>query len=283
MSTPSQDDSRAARRNTSQESLENERPICLVGVVEPGSSAGATLTILFADDVAESRVLVERIVGRAGYRIDVAADGDEAIQREAEKPFDIILLDLGMPRMDGFAAAKRIRARERANRIPRRPIIAISAYDPGDLVERLDEAEIDAFMPKPIRPQSLLDLLGRYTPRARSETPVEVPADPLATVPPDLLDIIPLFIESRDKDLARIPELVATAGFQELYRLGHNIKGTSAAFHLRGLSDLGLELELAARNQDGDGVLAVREKLAPSIEALRISARTRGLFDLQPV
>lgn len=249
----------------------------------PGSTATATLTVLFADDVAESRMLVERIVGRAGYPIDVAADGDEAIRREAEKPFDIILLDLGMPRMDGFAAAKRIRARERANRIPRRPIIAISAYDPGDLVERLDEAEIDAFMPKPIRPQSLLDLLGRYTPHARTETPTEIPADPLSTVPPDLLDIIPLFLESRDKDLARIPELVAAVGFPELYRLGHNIKGTSAAFHLRALSDMGLELELAARNQDAAGVLAVLDKLSPAIEALRTSARTRGLFDLPPV
>jgi two-component system sensor histidine kinase/response regulator len=250
--------------------------------VGTGSTGSTTLTILFADDVAESRVLVERIVARAGYRIDVAADGDEAILREAEKPFDIILLDLGMPRMDGFSAAKRIRARERAQQIPRRPIIAISAYDPGDLVERLDEAEIDAFMPKPIRPQSLLDLLGRYTPRARTETPTEIPANPLSTVPPDLLDIIPLFLESRDKDLVRIPELVSAAGFQELYRLGHNIKGTSAAFHLRALSDMGLELELAARNQDGAAVLVARDKLEPAIEALRAAAQARGLFELPP-
>jgi len=183
-----------------------------------------------------------------------------------------------MPRMDGFEAASHIRARERAEKIARRPIIAVSAFDPGDLVDRLDRAEIDAFMPKPVRPQSLLDLLGRYTPRVRSESPrSDIPIDPLSTVSLELLDIIPLFIESRDADLARIPGLLASSSFQELYRLGHNMKGTSAAFHLKALSNLGLELETGAREHDEAKIQAAAARLAEALEEVRSAALARGL------
>lgn len=109
-------------------------------------------TVLVADDSYELRVVLEMVLQAAGYRVVVARDGAEAVRlATAERP-DLVLLDVMMPEMDGYAAAAHLRALPGERRIP---ILGISANFAPEDAERAT-ALFDGRLPKPIRAGELL-------------------------------------------------------------------------------------------------------------------------------
>ena len=92
-----------------------------------------SLKVLFVDDVAENRFLLGRLLSARGHEVELASDGEDAIAKEAAAAYDIVLLDLGMPNIDGFEVARTIRKREADQGTRRKPIVAISAFDVRDL------------------------------------------------------------------------------------------------------------------------------------------------------
>ncbi len=118
--------------------------------------------VLVAEDGADNQRLIARLLGRAGLEVEIAADGRRAVDRtlEAERegdPFDAVLMDMQMPELDGYAATQALRDGGYT-----RPIIALSAHAMHEDRERCFTAGCDAFAPKPIDRQQLLDLLAQY-------------------------------------------------------------------------------------------------------------------------
>ncbi len=123
------------------------------------------LRILLADDTADNRLLIVAYFKRLSFHIDLAENGRVAVEKfTASGSYDLVLMDLQMPEMDGFAAARTIRASERAARRARTPILALSAAILDDDVRRALEAGCDALMSKPVSRSALLakieELLG---------------------------------------------------------------------------------------------------------------------------
>ncbi|MFQ5554019.1 MAG: ATP-binding protein [Acidimicrobiia bacterium] len=116
-----------------------------------------SLRILVADDSATNRSLLARLLGSRGHRTLTAADGGEVLAIVQSEPVDVILLDLHMPRLDGFQAAEQVRALDGA--AASTPIIAVSGSigDPGRV--RCAEIGIDEFVAKPFQPEQLLELV----------------------------------------------------------------------------------------------------------------------------
>ena len=108
------------------------------------------LTMLVADDVPQNLELLEIAMGRAGHRVVTAADGLEALERFGEQRFDIVLMDVQMPRVDGLEATRRMRALELAEMRERTPIIALTASVLEE--DQLDarQAGMDGFATKPV-------------------------------------------------------------------------------------------------------------------------------------
>lgn len=127
----------------------------------------AGLRILLAEDSPVNQKLAIGLLAKRGHQVVVANNGKEAYDAFLTQPFDLILMDVQMPDMDGFEATSAIRAAERDAHVP---IIAMTARAMKGDEQRCLEVGMDAYIAKPIRAQALFELVGRYT---RQQRPAE--------------------------------------------------------------------------------------------------------------
>jgi CheY-like chemotaxis protein len=109
---------------------------------------------LLVEDNAVNRVLAERLIQKRDFTVSIATDGKQAIAATQNAEFDLILMDIQMPEMDGFEATAEIRKREKLTG-RRTPIIALTAHALKEDRERCLSAGMDAYVTKPIRPVEL--------------------------------------------------------------------------------------------------------------------------------
>ncbi len=134
-----------------------------------GTAERHPLRILLAEDNAVNRKLALRLLERMGYRADLAGDGREALERVAEATYDVVLMDVQMPEMDGLEASRRIAARWPGGDRPR--IVAMTANAMQGDREACLAAGMDDYLTKPIRVDALVAALARI-PRRRDATGV---------------------------------------------------------------------------------------------------------------
>ena len=128
----------------------------------------APLRLLVVDDNAVNRELVCALLEPFDVDIETASDGVEAVDAVASRAFDLILMDVQMPNMDGLTATRRIRAAA-APGSPRVPIIALTANVLPEQIARCREAGMDDHLGKPISPARLLDVLARWSPESTED------------------------------------------------------------------------------------------------------------------
>ena len=131
-----------------------------------GASAGAPenraeLHILLAEDNAVNQRVAQRVLEKAGHTVAIAGNGRVALAMLAEQFFDLILMDVQMPEMDGFEATSLIRQNGRgtARHIP---IIAMTAHAMAGDRDRCIEAGMDSYISKPVATSNLLDLVAQH-------------------------------------------------------------------------------------------------------------------------
>ena len=126
------------------------------------------MRILIAEDDDQTRQLLEKILALHGWETRLVADGNQALAAWAEGDFDLLLLDLAMPGLDGAEVTREIRRREGASR--RTPIIIYSAIVWGQAQGvDLHNVDVDEYLPKPVRIPVLCDAISRHLGR---KTPV---------------------------------------------------------------------------------------------------------------
>jgi CheY-like chemotaxis protein len=119
------------------------------------------LRILVAEDNHVNQLLVRAMLEKAGHRIDVAGNGIEAVDAVYKRPYDIVLMDMQMPEMDGLAAARRIRSLD--GPMAAVPIIALTANAMQGVREQVLAAGMDGYVPKPINRRELLNAIAVCT------------------------------------------------------------------------------------------------------------------------
>ncbi len=122
-----------------------------------------TRTILVAEDSDDFRLMLTAFLEGRGYAVLCATNGAEAVEAARSRPPDLVLMDLGLPGVDGLSAAREI-VRLRPSEAP--PILILSAYDSAEFRAEALEAGCIGYMVKPVDPEALLRtvelLLGRY-------------------------------------------------------------------------------------------------------------------------
>jgi CheY-like chemotaxis protein len=118
--------------------------------------------ILLAEDNSINQRVAVAILGRLGYRVDVVANGREALVALGRAPYDLVLMDCQMPEMDGYEATRAVRSAGRSVFNPRVPIVALTANAMSGDRERCIEAGMDDYLTKPIVAKQLSDCLARH-------------------------------------------------------------------------------------------------------------------------
>jgi signal transduction histidine kinase/FixJ family two-component response regulator len=223
------------------------------------------LHVLLAEDNPVNQRLAQRLLEKNGHAVVVANNGREALARYEEDQFDIVLMDVQMPEMDGFAATAAIRQLQEANGT-HVPILAVTAHAMKGDRERCLAAGMDGHVTKPIRPPVLFAEIDRLTQKHPSQTPPT--AMRLGGAVLDGVALAELVSGDRDflRELARLfgeetPGLLAQmgqaieSGDRDLLRRGaHTLKGSAG--NLCGLRTAEVALLLEQFAQAGDFVQA---------------------------
>ena len=149
----------------------------------PPPGPAAPLRILLADDNPANVFLVQSFLEDDGHRIDVVGDGQAAVDRYLDHDYDLVLMDVQMPGMDGYAATRRLRAIERERGRSRVPVIALTANAAGDEGARSAEAGCTAYIAKPFSRSALRRAVAVHMAKP---APPSATAHGTAVLPPPL-------------------------------------------------------------------------------------------------
>ena len=231
------------------------------------------LHILLAEDNAINQRVALGILEKRGHAVVVAGNGKEALAALEREAFDLILMDVQMPEMDGFEATKAIREREALAQLtpnPQHPapfhipIVAMTAHAMKGDRERCLEAGMDAYVSKPLQAQQLFEIIKGLVPtlaETKRGTPDQaVPVEPifdrnmtLAQVEDDkglLQELIGLFFDGIPKLLSAIQESITRRDARALERAAHTLKGAVSNFGAKSACDAALRLEVIGRGGD---------------------------------
>ena len=121
--------------------------------------------VLVAEDNAVNRELIRELLESRGYEVSEACDGEEALQLLAQSRPDILLLDIGMPKLDGYGVVRHIRATPALAGLP---VLAVTAYAMRGDREQVLQAGFDGYLSKPINATALAEEMGRLLSTTRS-------------------------------------------------------------------------------------------------------------------
>ena len=201
--------------------------------------AGPRCNVLVAEDHAVNQKVVRRMLERRGHDVTVVGDGRQALEALAHRGFDIVLMDVQMPEMDGFEAVAAIRDRERDTN-SHVPIVAMTAHAMKGDRDRCLAAGFDAYIPKPIRSEKLLttiaELVGGPVHPGPEASPLSSAFDreaAMACVDGDedaFREVVGLFLEDVPRLLAEIAAAIREGNAPAVNRAAHTIKGTAGNF-----------------------------------------------------
>jgi two-component system, sensor histidine kinase and response regulator len=217
------------------------------------------LNVLLAEDNVVNQKLAEKILERMGHTVTVAEDGRKAVYAATGFNFDLILMDVQMPEMDGLEATKQIR-RIQAETGIRTPILAMTAYAMKGDKERCLEAGMDGYVSKPIDIKELSDTIEKIT--SDVETPDQPKADASGIIDRDevlervagdkelLNELIDLFIEDCPRLLAQVEQAIREQDPVRLEKAAHTLKGSVANFAADIAVKAALRLEIMGKGHD---------------------------------
>jgi hypothetical protein len=191
------------------------------------------MRILVADDHDVNQAVVGAVLKKWGHAVASAIDGREVLEKLAEGHFDLVLMDLQMPVMDGLDATRRIREREAAQAAPRVPIIAMTARAMDADRERCLAAGMDGYLSKPLDQRALFDVLAQYGGPA---TGVAVAATDPSSIAPVISDpslvrhIASLFLSTAPGQMARLTRALELGDAAQARAVAHSLKGAASYF-----------------------------------------------------
>jgi CheY-like chemotaxis protein len=210
--------------------------------------------VLVVDDAAENRLIVKRFLMLGGdYRLLFAANGEEALEVFERQDVSLVLLDVEMPVMNGLETLGRLRSP--SSRDPGVPVLAMTAHSDEDELDRCLSAGASAVLQKPLDRKTLGIAVAKhlrprspmgFSPLEEDEEDAGLQADGVVRVDPDILDLVPRFVENQKAAATRVIELAVSGDFDAVRRIGHNMKGTGKGYGFDVVSACGASLEQAA-------------------------------------
>jgi CheY-like chemotaxis protein len=209
----------------------------LLSVIEQLAPSAAP-RILLVDDAPDIAVLVRAYLKDTSCIVDVVADGERAVAQASSQPYDLVLMDIDLPGLDGATAAHAIRAADLARGAKPTPVVAMSA-----VASRLVTTE------EPAVNEDIVVLEDR-----------------------DTAPLVPEFLQNRREDVQTMQSLLEAGEFGRVQSIGHQMKGTGKSYGFAAISRLGAEIELAAHRNDAVAIERRIHQLNQYLDRVKIVA-----------
>ncbi|WP_175673297.1 ATP-binding protein [Burkholderia ambifaria] len=220
------------------------------------SLAGFGPTILVVDDHEAVQHAIQHQLDALSCRSTAAGTGEQALAQFAHTTFDMVLLDCDLPDIDGYTVVQRMRDKERLQKRPRTPIIAISASTGDAHHKRCFDSGMDGVLGKPLRLDALRQMIDLWCSTGAHDE-ISLPAAPVQPVKPDFQVV---YRQSVDADLAALGDALSNGDVERASHASHRIRGAAAVAGQVATSELAAELERR--------LLFLSDGIPPSIRAL---------------
>jgi signal transduction histidine kinase/DNA-binding response OmpR family regulator len=240
---------------------------------DPEMARRHPLRILLAEDNVVNQKLALRLLAQMGYRADLAANGLEAIDAVERQTYDVVLMDVQMPELDGFEASREIVRRWPEHR-PR--IVAMTANAMQGDRELCEAAGMDDYVAKPVRVDELVAALERCGSRAERASATDAidggAVEQLAATMGGafVAELIDTFVEDGRQLVATLRRSLAASDVDAFRRAAHSLKSNGETLGARAVAALSRELETMARGGSLDGA---GERLEPLVARYEAAAR----------
>ncbi|WP_200384187.1 PAS domain-containing hybrid sensor histidine kinase/response regulator [Rhodocyclus tenuis] len=237
----------AAATSTRQAPADEWRAVASVAARQPSVLAGRSLRILLAEDNPVNQRVATLMLEKRGHRVSVVGDGEAALAQLADEPFDLVLMDIHMPLLDGIAASERLRAEEAGGERPRLPVLALTASVSIEERALCRAAGMDAVVAKPVRAETLFAAIAQVIAATRR-------ANVIAQLGGDaelFAQVVAAFAAGLPATLAALRAALLSGDRQLLRREAHSAKSVLATFADSEGAQLAQELETWAAGSSG--------------------------------
>jgi CheY-like chemotaxis protein len=234
------------------------------------------LHILVAEDTPFNQKFILRLLERWNHRAVLVEDGRQALNALKKETFDLVLMDVQMPEMDGLEATKTIRENEQLTG-SHIPIIAMTAHAIKGDRERCLGAGMDAYVSKPIDAEKLLDIIEALTRKGHAD---DVPANKSAALDKETLlkafdqdwdflkEVVDVFLNDYPRLMGNLRRAFVERDAPTLMRSAHSLKGMLKNFQADTGAEVAFEIEKKGKQAKFDGVEAAVESLAGHLAVL---------------
>jgi len=197
--------------------------------------------ILIAEDYEFNRLFLKEILEKLGLEVDIAINGEEAIKKALENYYNLILMDVTMPKIDGIEASKIIKEKKSV------PIIAVTAHTFEEDVKKFLKYT-DDYLSKPIDMENLIKILNKYM---KSSTSIKTKISKKFNFSIDQTkDILNTFIINTQNTLEELKVAIENKNYKKLYEIFHNLKSSSGALEINDIYEVSTKLMKKALNKE---------------------------------
>ena len=275
---------------------------------------GRILRVLIAEDNPINQEVALTILKKNGIRAEAVGNGLEAVKALQDMPYDLVLMDVQMPEMDGLEATRLIR--DEGSRVcnPRVPVIAMTANVMKSDQDECRAAGMDDFLSKPIQPIELIDKIAYWVSALQGgemvtaseccfgavslgDEPPDGAAGPAAEDRPAVEAVVPIIhfqqlcarvlddrdaalellekaVERLQDDSKTVRRSIEAGDLDEVRRLGHKLRGTAGNLSAQPLATACEQLELAAKAGDAAALAELQREFSLAAEDFRVAVRT---------
>jgi signal transduction histidine kinase/DNA-binding response OmpR family regulator len=256
-----------------------------VGMAAGEEVVGPPRRVLLAEDGLVNQRVATSLLKQRGHGVTVAGNGVEVLEELQRADFDVVLMDVQMPELDGFEATAAIRAAE-ADSDRHLPIVAVTAHAMKGDRERCLEAGMDEYLAKPLRAAQLYAVIDAVTagrpvpdlpaPDADDLPPAgaDAPMDPQEALnatggsEETLVDLAQLMLQEGPRLLQAMHDAVEAGDAAELRRTAHTLKGSARLFAAHAAAEAALEVEQVGRDDRLADAAAPLERLQVEVDRL---------------
>ncbi|MCP4756699.1 MAG: response regulator [Proteobacteria bacterium] len=242
--------------------------------------------ILLAEDIEANRRIIRSFLKKQSISIEIAENGKIAVEKSRTRDYDLVLMDIEMPVMNGLEAIRSIRNWERQNELSPIPIMALTAHAFQEQQDACFDAGCTGFLSKPVSKKELLKELARLLMKNDDENGASDPSESSTVYDPEpsledgrigvridaqFRNLIPDLFEEIRRELEKMRRALGNRDYESLSMSGHGFKGACRNFEFDDLANIFWEIEKAAQNRLPDIVSQKMEEADDYLDRIEVA------------